>query len=336
MIINPELSIVVCVLNEEESIDLFLDAVTPFIEASVNSYEIVFVNDGSTDRTLEIIQQRVADPTRHIKLVNLSRNFGKDTALTAGLDYAKGQAVIPMDVDLQDPPDLIPEMVKKWREGADSVIAVRKDRSDDGLVKRKTATAFYKIIGRMSKVDMPQNAGDYRLIDRKVVDVLQKMPEKARFMKGLFAFPGFSKDYVYYSRPARVAGTTKWNYWKLWNFALDGIFSFSTAPLRIWTYAGVGVGIISFAYLAFIIVKTMILGVDVPGYASLIALILFFSSLNLIGIGVLGEYIGRIFEEVKNRPLYIIEGYYGDDDKGDDDKGNEDKSNVQENKDEKA
>ncbi|PKF61961.1 glycosyltransferase [Psychromonas sp. psych-6C06] len=311
MVVNPELSIVVCVLNEEESIDLFLDAVTPFIEQSVNSYEIVFVNDGSTDRTLEIIKERVADPERHVKLVNLSRNFGKDTALTAGLDYAKGQAVIPMDVDLQDPPDLIPEMVKKWREGADSVIAVRKDRSDDGIVKRKTATAFYKIIGRMSKVDMPQNAGDYRLVDRKVVDVLQKMPEKARFMKGLFAFPGFTKDYVYYSRPARVAGTTKWNYWKLWNFALDGIFSFSTAPLRIWTYAGVCVGFASLAYLTFVIIKTLVFGVDVPGYASLITLILFFSSLNLIGIGVLGEYIGRIFEEVKNRPLYVIEGYYG-------------------------
>jgi len=311
MVVNPELSIVVCVLNEEESIDLFLDAVIPYIEQSVNSYEIVFVNDGSTDSTLDIIKERVADPELHIKLVNLSRNFGKDTALTAGLDYAKGQAVIPMDVDLQDPPDLIPEMVRKWREGADSVIAVRKDRSDDGMVKRKTANAFYKIIGRMSKVDMPQNAGDYRLIDRKVVDVLQKMPEKARFMKGLFAFPGFSKDYVYYSRPARVAGTTKWNYWKLWNFALDGIFSFSTAPLRIWTYAGVAVGLASLTYLAFVIIKTMIFGVDVPGYASLITLILFFSSLNLIGIGVLGEYIGRIFEEVKSRPLYVIEGYYG-------------------------
>jgi polyisoprenyl-phosphate glycosyltransferase len=312
MIINPELSIVVCVLNEEESIDLFLEAVTPMIKKAVNSYEIVFVNDGSTDRTLEIIKSYVVDKSLNIKLVNLSRNFGKDTALTAGLDYAKGQAVIPMDVDLQDPPELIPEMVKKWREGADSVIAVRKDRSDDSLVKRKTATAFYKIIGRMSKIDMPQNAGDYRLIDRKVVDVLQKMPEKARFMKGLFAFPGFSKDYVYYSRPARVAGTTKWNYWKLWNFALDGIFSFSTAPLRIWTYAGVTVGFVSLIYLTFVIIKTLILGVDVPGYASLITLILFFSSLNLIGIGVLGEYIGRIFEEVKSRPLYVIEGYYGE------------------------
>jgi glycosyltransferase involved in cell wall biosynthesis len=327
MIINPELSIVVCVLNEEESIDLFLNAVIPFIEKSVNSYEIVFVNDGSTDRTLEIIQARIADPASHIKLVNLSRNFGKDTALTAGLDYAKGQAVIPMDVDLQDPPELMPEMVKKWREGADSVIAVRKDRSDDSLVKRKTATAFYKVIGRMSKVDMPQNAGDYRLIDRKVVDVLQKMPEKARFMKGLFAFPGFSKDYVYYSRPARVAGTTKWNYWKLWNFALDGIFSFSTAPLRIWTYAGMGVGLASLIYLTFIIVKTLIWGVDVPGYASLITLILFFSSLNLIGIGVLGEYIGRIFEEVKNRPLYVIEGYYGDEDTKSERKENESRTN---------
>lgn len=310
MIINPELSLVVCVLNEEESIELFIDAVTPYLEQSVNSYEIIFVNDGSTDSTLDIIKQKVNDPTSHIKLVNLSRNFGKDTALTAGLDYAKGQAVIPMDVDLQDPPDLIPEMVKKWREGADSVIAIRQDRSDDGLVKRKTAGAFYKTISRMSKVEMPKNAGDYRLIDRRVVEVLKNMPEKARFMKGLFSFPGFSKDFVYYSRPARVAGTTKWNYWKLWNFALDGIFSFSTIPLRIWTYAGLLIGLISFIYLAFIVIKTLVLGVDVPGYASLITLILFFSSLNLIGIGVLGEYIGRIFEEVKNRPLYVIEGYY--------------------------
>ncbi len=315
MILNPELSIVVCVLNEEESIDLFLDTVTPVLESTVSSYEILFVNDGSTDNSFNILHQKATADGSKISLLNLSRNFGKDVALSAGLDHAKGQAVIPMDVDLQDPPALIAEMVDKWRQGADSVIAVRTDRNEDNLIKRKTAGAFYRLIGRMSKVKITRNAGDFRLLDRKVVDIIRKMPEKTRFMKGLFSYPGFKSDHVYFHRPARVAGETKWNYWKLWNFALDGIFSFSTAPLRIWTYIGVLMACLSAAYLVFIVIKTMILGVDLPGYASIISMILFFSSINLIGIGILGEYVGRIFEEVKNRPLYIIEGIYNHTDK---------------------
>ncbi|WP_232525302.1 glycosyltransferase family 2 protein [Motilimonas pumila] len=315
MVINPELSIVVCVLNEEESIDIFLDAVTPVLEQAVSSYEILFVNDGSTDRTFDILQQKAQDPSSSVRLVNLSRNFGKDVALTAGLDNVKGQAVIPMDVDLQDPPALITEMVEKWRQGANSVVAVRSDRSDDNFVKRRTANAFYRLIGRISKVDIPQNAGDFRLIDQKVLEVVKRMPEKARFMKGLFAFPGFKTEYVYFQRPQRVAGETKWNYWKLWNFALDGILGFSTAPLRIWSYLGAFVALSAFAYMGYTIFKTLVLGVDVPGYASMITLILFFSAINLIGIGILGEYIGRIFEEVKSRPLYVIEGIYDSNDK---------------------
>lgn len=315
MVINPELSIVVCVLNEEESIDIFLDAITPVLEQAVSSYEILFVNDGSTDRTFDILQQKAQDPASPVRLVNLSRNFGKDVALTAGLDNVKGQAVIPMDVDLQDPPALITEMVEKWRQGANSVVAVRSDRSDDNFVKRRTANAFYRLIGRISKVDIPQNAGDFRLIDQKVLDVVKRMPEKARFMKGLFAFPGFKTEYVYFQRPQRVAGETKWNYWKLWNFALDGILGFSTAPLRIWSYLGAFVALSAFIYMGYTIFKTLVLGVDVPGYASMITLILFFSAINLIGIGILGEYIGRIFEEVKSRPLYVIEGIYDSNDK---------------------
>ncbi len=310
MVINPELSVVVCVLNEEESIDLFLDTLTPILKQCVSSYEIVFVNDGSTDKTFDILHEKAMQPDSHIRLVNLSRNFGKDVALTAGLDNVRGQAVIPMDVDLQDPPELITEMVAKWRQGANSVVAVRSDRRDDNYVKRKTAMAFYRLIGRISKVDIPQNAGDFRLIDQKVLEVVRRMPEKARFMKGLFAFPGFKTEYVYFHRPQRAAGETKWNYWKLWNFALDGILGFSTAPLRIWSYLGGLVAVIAFIYIAFTIFKTLVLGVDVPGYASLITLILFFSAINLIGIGILGEYIGRIFEEVKSRPLYVIEGIY--------------------------
>ena len=308
--LQPELSIVVCVLNEEESIPLFLERVVPIVEQCTASYEILFVNDGSTDRTFDILKGLCEQTHSHIRMVNFSRNFGKDIALTAGLDHARGLAVIPMDVDLQDPPELIPEMVTKWRQGADTVIAIRSDRGDDTPMKRMSAEAFYKVIDRMSKVRMPHNAGDFRLLDQKLVDVVRKMPEKTRFMKGLFAYPGFKADYVYFQRPARVAGVTKWNYWKLWNFALDGIFSFSTVPLRIWTYLGLGVALIAVLYLIFTVIKTLVFGIEVPGYASIISLLLFFNALSLIGIGIMGEYIGRIFEEVKNRPLYVVEGIY--------------------------
>lgn len=310
MIENPELSIVVCVLNEEESIPLFLERIVPVLKSTVRSYEIIFVNDGSTDSTFDVLQALVQDETNYIRLVNLSRNFGKDVALTAGLDHVTGQAVVPMDVDLQDPPELIVEMVKKWREGADSVVAVRSDRSDDNLVKRKTANIFYRMIGGISKIEIPRNAGDFRLIDRRVLKILRQMPERTRFMKGLFAFPGFKTEFVYFQRPKRLVGETKWNYWKLWNFALDGIFSFSTVPLRIWSYLGVGVALLAFVYLGYIVFRTIVQGVDVPGYASLISITLFFNAIVLIGIGVLGEYIGRIFEEVKSRPLYVVEGVY--------------------------
>jgi glycosyltransferase involved in cell wall biosynthesis len=307
----PELSIIVCVLNEEDSIQHFIDKVTPFVESCTDDYEILFVDDGSTDTTLQILKDLSEPAHSKVSVISLSRNFGKDKAMTAGLDCAHGKAVIPMDVDLQDPPELIPKMVELWREGADMVVGVRSDRQDDGWLKRKTANVFYRLIGMMSDIKIPSNAGDYRLIDRKVLRVIQNMREKTRFMKGIFSFPGFKVEFVSYRRPPRARGTSKWNYWKLWNFGLDGIFSFSTVPLRIWTYIGLLTALLSFTYLLVIVIKTLVLGRDMPGYASLISTVLFFNSITMIGIGTLGEYIGRIFNEVKQRPIYIIKESHG-------------------------
>ncbi len=308
---SVEVSVVVCVFNEEETISIFLETITPILEKNTESYELLFVNDGSTDRSLEMLISQTRLRDSKVTVVNLSRNFGKDIALSAGLKQAKGKAVIPIDVDLQDPPDLIVEMLKKWRDGADSVIAIRADRSDDSLFKRKSASMFYKLIAKLSTVEIHHNAGDFRLMDRKVVNVVNSMPERSRFMKGIFSYPGFAVETIEFKRQARVAGNTKWNYWRLWNFALDGIFSFSNVPLKIWTYIGMVMAIGSFLYMLAVILKTLVFGVDVPGYASLLSVMLFFNGITMIGIGVLGEYIGRIFDEVKNRPLYVIEGIYG-------------------------
>ncbi len=307
---SVEVSVVVCVFNEEETISIFLETITPILEKNTESYELLFVNDGSTDRSLEMLISQTRLRDSKVTVVNLSRNFGKDIALSAGLKQAKGKAVIPIDVDLQDPPDLIVEMLKKWRDGADSVIAIRADRSDDSLFKRKSASMFYKLIAKLSTVEIHHNAGDFRLMDRKVVNVVNSMPERSRFMKGIFSYPGFAVETIEFKRQARVAGNTKWNYWRLWNFALDGIFSFSNVPLKIWTYIGMVMAIGSFLYMLAVILKTLVFGVDVPGYASLLSVMLFFNGITMIGIGVLGEYIGRIFDEVKNRPLYVIEGIY--------------------------
>jgi glycosyltransferase involved in cell wall biosynthesis len=269
------------------------------------SFEIVFVDDGSTDCTLAAIAAaRRADP--RIKAIVLSRNFGKDSALAAGLRHATGDAVVPIDVDLQDPPELIPEMVRKWLAGAKVVTAVRADRSSDTALKRFTAKWFYSLYNRMSDRAIEENVGDFRLLDRQVVDVVNDLPERARFMKGLFSWVGFETASVPYVRNQRAEGQSKWTYWRLWNFALDGITASTTAPLRVWTYCGMAIGAAAFLYGFFIIGRTMILGRDMPGYASLITAILFFGGLNLVALGILGEYIGRIFNEVKARPLYIV------------------------------
>lgn len=274
------------------------------------TYEIIFVDDGSTDITLvSIAAARRLDP--HVKAISLSRNFGKDAALAAGLRHARGDAVVPIDVDLQDPPEVIPELVRKWLTGAQVVTAVRADRSCDSSLKRLTARWFYAAYNRMSDRAIDENVGDFRLLDRQVVDIVNDLPERARFMKGLFSWVGFETAGVPYVREQRATGRSKWSYWRLWNFALDGITASTTVPLRVWTYCGILIGAAAFVYGFYIIGSTLVLGRDMPGYASLITAILFFGGMNLVALGILGEYIGRIFNEVKARPLYIVRSTIG-------------------------
>ena len=275
---------------------------------------MICVDDGSRDQTLEyLIDYHNRYP--EIKVISLSRNFGKDIALTAGLENAQGKAIIPIDADLQDPPELIEQLVAKWREGYDVVSGKRRSRQGESWVKKTTANAFYRIISRISSVPIPRDTGDFRLLDRRVVEAIKTMPERTRFMKGLFAWVGFKQTYVLYDRPNRIQGTTKWNYWKLWNFALDGITSFSLVPLKVWSYLGVVLSLLAFTYGSFLIIRTIILGIDVPGYASLMVTILFIGGVQLITLGILGEYLGRIYEETKQRPLYLIRERYGFEDK---------------------
>lgn len=306
---NPTISIIAPCYNEEDTIEPFLRRIEEILTQINEPYEIVFINDGSKDNTLNILLNAKQN-FKNIRIINFSRNFGKEAALTAGLDKARGEAAIPIDVDLQDPPELIKELVAKWREGYDVVLAKRADRTSDSFAKRVSADLFYKLNGKISNVDIPNNVGDFRLMSKRVVEALKQLPENQRFMKGLFAWVGFKTTVIEYAREKREAGQSSFNGWKLWNFALDGITSFSTLPLRIWLYIGALVSFLSFLYGSFIILKTLIFGVDLPGYASLAVIMLFLGGIQLIGIGILGEYIGRIYSESKRRPSYIIEGEY--------------------------
>ena len=306
---NPTISIIAPCYNEEETIEPFLRRIEEILAQINESYEIVFINDGSKDNTLNVLLNAKQN-FKNIRIINFSRNFGKEAALTAGLDKARGEAAISIDVDLQDPPELIKELVAKWREGYDVVLAKRADRTSDSFAKRVSADLFYKLNGKISNVDIPNNVGDFRLMSKRVVEALKQLPENQRFMKGLFAWVGFKTTVIEYVREKREAGQSSFNGWKLWNFALDGITSFSTLPLRIWLYIGALVSFLSFLYGSFIILKTLIFGVDLPGYASLAVIMLFLGGIQLIGIGILGEYIGRIYSESKRRPSYIIEGEY--------------------------
>ncbi|MFC3912409.1 glycosyltransferase family 2 protein [Pseudaeromonas sharmana] len=305
------LSLVVPAYNEEESIQTFIDTIDKELASLSDRLQIVFVNDGSRDRTRQVIEEVITRDPR-VTLVNLARNFGKEAAMTAGLFHARGDAVIPMDVDLQDPPALIHEFVRMWQQGYDTVYGVRTDRNADTPMKRLTAGGFYRLFNAVSTTTkIPENAGDFRLMDRRVVEVIKQLPERNRFMKGLFAWAGFNSIGVPYERPARAAGETKFNYWKLWNFALDGFFSFSSWPLRVWSYIGASVALLSFIYMLVIITKVIFFGIDSPGYASLMCVILFLGGMQLISIGVIGEYLGRMFLEVKQRPVFVVEGIYG-------------------------
>jgi glycosyltransferase involved in cell wall biosynthesis len=305
----PLISLIVPVYNEDEAIPLFLAEVDRRLVIPDARLELVFVNDGSKDGTLTQLLAAAA-ARADVTLVNLSRNFGKEAAMTAGLDHARGDAVVLMDVDLQDPPELVAVFVEKWREGYDIAYGLRESRSGETRLKTITARMFYAWFNRISDTAIPPNVGDFRLLDRRVVEALRRLPERGRFMKGLFAWVGFPSIAVPFERPARQAGETKWNYWRLWNFAIEGIVSFSTAPLKIWTYLGLSLAGVSILYAIFILLRVFLVGVDVPGYASLILILLFGTALNLISLGMIGEYIGRLFVETKQRPVYLVEGLY--------------------------
>jgi len=305
-----KISLVVPVFNEEDAIPIFYKTVREFEDLQQYEVEIVFINDGSKDATESIIRSlAIADPL--VVALSFTRNFGKEPALFAGLDHATGEAVIPIDVDLQDPINVIPHLIDKWQAGAEMVLAKRTDRSTDGRLKRKTAEWFYKLHNKISNPKIEENVGDFRLMSRGVVENIKLLPERNLFMKGILSWVGGKTDVVEYTRAERIAGDSKFNGWKLWNLALEGITSFSTFPLRMWTYIGLLVAGLSFLYGAWMIIDTIAFGNPVRGYPSLLVSILFLGGVQLIGIGVLGEYIGRIYTESKNRPRYILKN--GDD-----------------------
>jgi glycosyltransferase involved in cell wall biosynthesis len=306
----PTLSLVVPMFNESANVDHLFTRLTEVLDGLDVSWEIVCVDDGSRDDTVaRTVEHHRRDP--RIKIVELSRNFGKELALTAGLRHTAGRAVVMIDADLQHPPEAIAEMLAKWREGFEMVIAVRRDRETESALKRVNAQAFYWLFSRISEVTLPRGAGDFRLLDRKVVDVLNAMPEHTRFMKGLYAWVGFKQCNIPYDVAPRVAGATKFNAFKLWRLALDGITSFTSVPLKVWTVMGFLAAAFALLYGFVFIIKTLILGIDVPGYPSLIVAIMFFSGVQLISLGVIGEYLGRVFSEVKSRPLYVVREAYG-------------------------
>lgn len=303
-------SLIVPFYNESAGVTYFTSTVLPVLDSILDTnWEIICVDDGSKDDTLaQLIELSRQD--HRFRVLELSRNFGKEAALTAGIDAALGNAIIPIDADLQDPPELIREMIKAWRQGAEVVLARRTDRTSDHPLKRLTALYFYKLHNRIARLKIPENVGDFRLMDRVVVDALKQLPERQRFMKGLFAWLGFKTVVIDYCRSPRVAGQTSFSTFSLWNFALEGFTSFSTLPLRIWTYLGTLTAAFSILYAIYILVHTLISGHSVPGYASLFVSITFFGSVQLISIGFLGEYIGRIYMETKQRPIYLIRKTY--------------------------
>ncbi|MCQ2410709.1 MAG: glycosyltransferase family 2 protein [Elusimicrobiaceae bacterium] len=301
-----ELSAVIPVFNEAVSLPGLRERLLPALQRCTSQYELIFVNDGSCDDTLPLLKTW-AKQDKQIKVISLSRNFGKEAALTAGLTAAQGQAVVVLDADLQDPPELIPQLWEKFQEGYDNVYGVRKDRTTDSFFKRVTAGTFYKLYNRLADTPIPHNAGDFRLLSRRAVEAVLTLPERERFTKGLFTWIGFKSTAVPFTREKRTAGKTKWNYWKLWNFALGGLTASTTLPLKLWTYFGLCISAASFVFALWTAYKKIMFGNPVSGYTSLMVAILFFSGVQLITLGVIGEYLSRIFNEVKQRPAYFID-----------------------------
>lgn len=302
------LTVLVPMYNEEAAADPFFDALLPVLDACGVEAEVLCIDDGSTDATVERVLARQATDPR-IKLISFTRNFGKEAALSAGIDHCTGDAVIAIDADLQHPPELIGPMLERWREGYDIVAAVRRDR--DGALRSLVSKMFYRVFNRIAEREIPPEIGDFRLMDASVIRALRTLPERNRFMKGLFAWVGFKGTTIAYDVQPRVGGASTFGFWRLWNFALDGITAFSTWPLRVWSYIGLAIAVLSLIYASWIIISTLIYGIDVPGFASLITLILFLGSIQLISLGVLGEYVGRILIEVKRRPVYLIRHAWG-------------------------
>jgi len=299
------LSIVIPAKNEAGNVDALVARLRPVLDALGMASEVIFVDDGSTDATVERVRACRHDD-RRIKLLGLSRNFGKDIAIAAGLRHASGQAVVLMDADLQHPPELLHELVARWREGFEVVYAQRRDRAYQSAAQRWSSRLFYRLFARIAEIDLPQGVGDFALFDRKVVRALNAMPERTRFAKGLYAWVGFRQCGVPFDIGERHSGRTTWSFWKLWLFALDGLTAFSTMPLRVWSYVGLAVSAVALIFGVWILVKTLVLGVEVPGYPSLMVAVSLFAGIQLITLGVLGEYLGRIFTEVKRRPLYLV------------------------------
>lgn len=303
------ITILVPAYNEEPSIPILYDRLCPIINNISNyNFEILFVNDGSKDNTLHVLKN-LRNKDNRICYLNLSRNFGKEIAMIAGLDYSKGDAVIILDADLQDPPELISEMITYWEQGYDDVYAKRKSRKGETWFKKFTSKMFYKTLQSVTNIEIQKDTGDFRLLDRRCVEALKQFRESQRYTKGLFSWIGYNKKEILYDRDPRIAGKTKWNYMNLLKLSIDGITSFTTVPLRLSTFSGVLISIIGFIYMLVIIIKTLISGVDVPGYASTMVVILFVGGIQLIFLGIIGEYLGRAFYETKNRPIYFIDTY---------------------------
>jgi glycosyltransferase involved in cell wall biosynthesis len=303
------LSVVVPVHNESAVLPEFHDEVSEVMNATECAYEIIYIDDGSTDDSIDILNSIRSNDDR-VAVIELSRNFGKEVALTAGLDHACGDAVIIIDADLQDPPELIHTFLREWRAGYDVAYGKRIDRRGESKMKILTAKWFYRVLNYLSDVEIPEDVGDFRLLSRRAVDALLAMPERRRYMKGLYAWIGFPQKSIPYVRQPRAAGVTTWNYWRLWNFALEGITSFSDVPLKVATYLGVATSGFAFIYGLFLLVRTLLWGNPVPGYPSLIIVMLFLGGVQLICLGIIGEYLARTYHETKSRALYFVKGYH--------------------------
>lgn len=303
------LSVVVPVYNESPVLQAFHRQISEVMDATGSRYELLYVDDGSSDDSAGLLQ-RIREEDDRVAVIELSRNFGKEIAVSAGLDHASGDAVIIIDADLQDPPGLIHDFLQEWRNGYDVVYGQRTAREGESRTKISTARWFYRTINYLSDVEIPRDAGDFRLLSRRAVDALTSLPERRRYMKGLYAWVGFPQKAIPYVRKPREAGATHWSYWRLWNFALEGITSFSDVPLRISTYLGVFTSGAAFLYGLFLLVRTLIWGNPVPGYPSLIIVMLFLGGVQLICLGIIGEYLARTYDESKSRSLYFIKGYH--------------------------